>query len=150
MSVLSGQGITVQLPPGWDGSIGQRSTLDDGSVRNLVAHFASFPLPARRGDFGGGAVDLMGPDDAFVALFDYGSHSAGTALFGVEGSPGSVEASHFDRSVLQKPMPLQSAVQRFFTAGGRGWCIYIVVGSHVDRVDVIPAINSLLASLVIA
>lgn len=147
MSVLSSEGITVTLPFGWEGAIGQQSILEDGSVRNVIAHFATFPLPARRGDFGGGAVDLMGPGDAFVALFDYGRASAGTALFAADGPPATIDAGHFDRSVLQKPLPLQSAVQRFFTAGGRAMCLYVVVGSHIDRAEVLPAINSFLASL---
>jgi hypothetical protein len=149
MTVLTGEGITVRLPPGWEGVIGQRSTLEDGSVRNVIAHFASFPLPARRGDFGAGAVDVMGANDTFVALFDYGRQSAGTELFAAEGAPASIDVGHFDRSVLQKPMPLQSAVQRFFTAGGRAMCLYVVVGSHIDRVELLPAINGFLGSLVI-
>ena len=147
MSVLSAEGITVTLPSGWEGAIGHESTLEDGSVRNVIAHFASFPLPPRRGDFGGGAVDLMGPGDAFIALFDYGRQSAGTALFAAAGPPAAIDTGHFDRSVLQKAMPLQSAVQRFFTAGGRAMCLYVVVGSHIDRAEVLPAINRFLASL---
>ena len=149
MSFLSGEGITVELPPGWEGNIGHRSTLEDGSVRNVVAHFASFPLPFRRGDFGAGAVDLMGPGDAFVALFDYGRESAGTALFAAAGPPDGLEAGHFDRLVLQKPLPSQSGVQRFFTASGRAMCLYIVVGSHIDRAEVLPEINKFLSSLTI-
>ena len=147
MTVLSSEGITVELPPGWEGAIGRESAREDGSVRNVVAHFASFPLPARRGDFGGGAVDFMGPDDAFITLFDYGRPSAGPALFAADGLPIPIESSQFDRSMLQKPLPLQSAVQRFFTAGGRALCLYVVVGSHVDRADVLPAINHVLSSL---
>jgi hypothetical protein len=149
MSLLSGEGIAVELPRGWEGVIGHESTLEDGSVRKVVAHFASFPLPSRRGDFGAGAVDLMGPGDAFVSIFDYGRDSAGTALFAAAGPPAALEAGHFDRSVLQKPLPAQSGVQRFFTAGGRAVCLYVVVGSHVDRADVLPAINTVLSSLTI-
>ena len=149
MTALSAEGISVELPPGWEGVIGPESTRDDGSVRNVVAHFASFPLPIRRGDFGGGAVDLMGPTDAFITLFDYGRPSAGTALFASEGPPALLDAGHFDRSFLQKPLPLQSGVQRFFTAGGRAMCLYVVVGSHIDRADVLPAINEFLSSLTI-
>ena len=149
MTILSGEGITVELPPGWEGVIGPESTLEDGSVRNVVAHFASFPLPSRRGDFGAGAVDLMGSGDAFLAIFDYGRKSAGTALFAAPGPPDALDAGNFDRSVLQKPLPSQSGVQRFFTAGGRAICLYVVVGSHVDRADVLPAINTVLASLTI-
>jgi hypothetical protein len=146
---LAGEGIRVELPRGWEGVIGPSAQLDDGTVRHAVAHFASFPLPASRGDFGGGAVNLMGTSDAFIALFEYGPEAAGRALFAAAGAPARLDAGHFDRSVLQKPMPLQSAVQRFFTAAGRAFCLYVVVGSHVDRADVLPAINQVLASLVI-
>ena len=146
MTILSGEGITVDLPIGWEGVIGRSSELDDGSVRNVVAHFASFPLPGRRGDFGGGAVDFMTASDAFVVLFDYGRDAAGSALFGAEGVP-EIASGHFDRSVLQRPMPLQSGVQRFFSVAGRAFCLYVVVGSHVDRAEVLPAVNQLIASL---
>jgi hypothetical protein len=146
MTTLSAEGITVDLPIGWEGVIGSSTELDDGSVRNVVAHFASFPLPGRRGDFGGGAVDFMTASDAFVVLFDYGRDAAGSALFGAEGVP-EIASSHFDRSVLQRPMPLQSGVQRFFSAAGRAFCLYVVVGSHVDRAEILPAVNQLIASL---
>ena len=89
------------------------------------------------------------PTDAFITLFDYGRPSAGTALFAAEGPPSDSTPSHFDRSVLQKPLPLQSGVQRFFTAGGRALCLYVVVGSHIDRAEVLPAINRFLSSLTI-
>jgi hypothetical protein len=146
MTVLASEGISVDLPSGWEGVIGRTTELEDGSIRNVVAHFASFPLPARRGDFGGGAVDFMTAQDAFVVLFEYGREAAGTALFAAEGLP-AIESGHFDRTVLQRPMPLQSGVQRFFTAAGRAFCLYVVVGSHVDRAEVLPAIRQLLATL---
>jgi hypothetical protein len=149
MTTLSAEGITVDLPIGWEGVIGASTRLDDGSVRNVVAHFASFPLPGRRGDFGGGAVDFMTASDAFVVLFEYGRDAAGSALFGAEGVP-EIASGHFDRSVLQRPMPLQSGVQRFFSAAGRAFCLYVVVGSHVDRAEILPVVNQLIASLRIA
>jgi hypothetical protein len=143
---LAGEGIEVDLPPGWEGSIGRSTELPDGAQRNVVAHFASFPLPPRRGDFGGGAVDLMDAGDALVVLFDYGSSGVGSALFASEGVP-SVAASDFDRDLLQKSIPGQSGVQRFFTAAGRALCLYVVVGSHIDRAEAMPAVNQVLASL---
>jgi hypothetical protein len=38
-------------------------------------------------------------------------------------------------------------VQRFFTVAGRAFCLYVVVGSHIDRAEVIPAVNQVLESL---
>lgn len=149
MTRLIGQGIAVDLPHGWDGAIGRTADLGDGSVRRVVAHFASFPLPAGRGDFGGGAVELMGSDDALVVLFDYGPESAHTTLFSADGMP-TVQSADFDRTVLQRSVVGQSGVQRFFTAAGRGFCLYVVVGSHIDRAEVLPAVHQLLASLTIS
>ncbi|MGQ0847898.1 MAG: hypothetical protein ACT4OP_02030 [Actinomycetota bacterium] len=146
---LSGEGISVDLPVGWEGAIGATGQNEDGSVRNVVAHFASFPLPARRGDFGGGAVELMSAADALIVLFEYGRGAVGTALFATEGAPPEIAHGHFDRSVLQRSMPLQSGVQRFFTVAGRAFTLYVVVGSHVDRAEMLPAVNQLLGSLVI-
>ena len=146
MAVLAGEGISVELPPGWEGVIGRSSELEDGAVRNVVAHFASFPLPPRRGDFGGGAVDLMEPNDALVVLFDYGASAIGSALFASEGLP-AIDARDFDRDILQKSIPGQSGVQRFFTVSGRAFCLYVVVGSHIDRAETLPAVNQLLESV---
>ena len=146
MTRLSGEGIKVDLPPGWEGAIGRSSELEDGAVRNVVAHFASFPLPPRRGDFGGGAVDLMQPDDALVVLFDYGASAVGSALFAFEGLP-TIDARDFDRDILQKSIRGQSGVQRFFTVSGRAFCLYVVVGSHIDRAEILPEVRRLLDSV---
>lgn len=146
MTRLAGEGIAVDLPSGWEGSIGRSVELDDGAVRNVIAHFASFPLPAQRGDFGGGAVELMGPNDALVVLFDYGASAVGSALFAPKGLP-AIAASDFDRSVLQRSITGHSGVQRFFTIASRAFCLYVVVGSHLDRSEILPAVSQLLRSV---
>lgn len=146
MTFLAGQGIQVMLPSGWEGVIGRSAELEDGSARRVVAHFASFPLPPQRGDFGGGAVERMGPQDALVILFEFGPEAVGSTLFSPEGIP-VINAVDFDRSMLQRSISGQSGVQRFFTVSGRTFCLYVVAGSHVDRIDIIPAATSLLSSL---
>ncbi len=52
-----------------------------------VGQFATFPIPDDIGDFGSGAVTLMGPADVFASLFEYGPESVGTALFARQGRP---------------------------------------------------------------
>lgn len=146
MTLLAGQGIEVTLPSGWEGVIGRSVELDDGAVRQVVAHFASFPLPGQRGDYGGGAVERMGPQDALVVLFEFGPEAVGSTLFAAEGIP-TINAADFDRSVLQRSISGQSGVQRFFTVSGRTFCLYVVAGSHLDRIEIVPAVTTLLASL---
>ena len=50
-------------------------------VTRPVLHACTRPMPADRGDFGSGVVDLLGPDDIFVALVDYGTEVADQGLF---------------------------------------------------------------------
>lgn len=148
---LDGRGIRTELPSGWEGQLDEGLTLlGDGAVRPTVAHLANFPLPPGRGDFGGGAIMVMQPGDALIVLYEYGPESVGTALFANQGAPRFVTTDDFDRDVLHTRMPGMSGVQRFFTHAGRAFCLYIVVGSHVDRADVIAQINSVLAGLEIA
>lgn len=148
---LEGAGVTVDLPPGWEGEIGNAAALAAAGhgERKLVAHFANFPLPATRADFGAEAVKVMTPGDVFVVLFEYGEESADRALFRPEGVP-RIKPGDFDRNALQHGIPGQSGLQRFFRLNGRPFSLYVVVGSHIDRADVVDQVNALLASTVVS
>jgi hypothetical protein len=147
---LTGAGISVELPTGWEGTIGRAAALaPQGGVevrQPTVGHFANVPLPSRRADVGAETVEKMRPGDVFVVLFEYGPESVGTALFARQAVP-QIVAADFDRNALQHAIPGQSGLQRFFTVNGRPFCIYVVAGSHIDRADSVPVVNSLLASL---
>lgn len=85
MSVLADGGISVDLPSGWDGHIraaGQGAASADRAVEaegapdvpvgeGMVLHAASFALPAERGDYGSGAVEVMGGSDVLVCLLEH-------------------------------------------------------------------------------
>lgn len=148
-SRLSRSGVGVDLPAGWEGSIsgGGFELQSDGANEPTVMHLASFPLPAERGSFGSGAVETMGPGDVFISLFEYGPEAVGTELFAEEGIPRKLAARQFDRNALQRALPEQSGLQLFFTERGRAFCLYVVLGSHIDRADLIPAVNAALDSL---
>jgi len=92
-------------------------------------------------------VELMSGTDAFITLFEYGPESAGTPLFEAEGIPRQIAAREFDRNALQRAMPGQTGLQRFFTHNGRAFCLYVVLGSHVDRADILPDVNAVLETL---
>jgi hypothetical protein len=149
VSRIERAGISVDVPPGWEGSIsgGGFELLADGASRPNVMHLASFPMPAERGSFGSGAVELMRGTDVFITLFEYGPDSVGTALFDSKGVPRGLQARQFDRNALQRAVPGQSGLQQFFTHRGRAFCLYVVLGSHLDRVDLIPKVNAVLDSL---
>jgi len=149
MPRLTRSGIAVEVPDDWEGSIsgGGFQLQSDGALEPTVVHVASFPLPPERGSFGTGAVELMRGTDVFMTLFEYGPESAGTPLFEAEGIPRQIAAREFDRNALQRAMPGQSGLQRFFTHNGRAFCLYVVLGSHVDRADILPRVNAVLETL---
>ena len=152
MSRLTRSGISVDVPAEWEGSIdgGEFEQLSSGPRRPNIMHVGSFPLPADRGSFGSGATELMNTDDILVVLFEYGPESAGTPLFATEGMPRSLSPEDFDRDALQHTIAGQSGVQRFFTQAGRAFCLYVVLGSHIDRSELVPRVNEVLGTVEIA
>ncbi len=152
MTRLTRSGVSVDVPVGWEGDIsgGGFELQSDGGREPTVLHVASFPMPAEVGSFGAGAVDVMSRQDVFMVLFEYGPAAVGTPLFANQGAPTRVLPGDFDREALQFGIPGQSGLQYFFTEKGRAFCIYIVLGSHLDRADLVPQVNAVLESLVIA
>ena len=94
-------------------------------------------LPDRRGDFGSGVVDLLGSEDVFVSLIEYGSEVADQGLFANQGVP-RLAPSQFGPNRLQRPLPGRSASQHFFSVGGRAFCLFTVIGSHSRRMATVP------------
>jgi len=149
MSDLSGSGIAVRVPAGWEGRIyskpaptGFIPATTQRLSNNAVLHVASFPLPPGIGDYGGGAVERMTNRDLLVVLMEHGRQSAGTALFQATGIP-RLTADDVSSTCLQG----QGGAQRFFTANGRAFCLYVVFGSFGRRVRTIPVVNDILKTV---
>lgn len=134
---LTGHGLAVDLPTGWEGRISREEPQDvrlarRGGVTPPVAHLASFALPPHRGAFGSGAVELMRAGDAFVALVEYGPDAVGTPLFAGKGLPRRLDPRWFSSQALQRSLPPQVGWQTFFTDAGRAFCLYVVLADGDD------------------
>jgi len=149
LSQLSSGGISVEVPQGWEGSIsdGGFKLLATGSQDPTVLHLGSFPLPANRGSFGSGATELMNSSDILMVLFEYEGEAASTPLFSQKGIPRQLDPQMFDRNALQRTLVGQSGLQQFFTQNGRAFCLYVVLGSHLDRAELVPQVNDVLSTL---
>ncbi len=159
MSALSGSGITIDVPGGWDGRIYTRAPEPSGlrpatagvptqETTGAVVHVASFPLPAETGDYGGGAVEIMASTDLLLVLFEHGHASANTPLFAATSIP-RLQATDVSTMQLQRLIDGQGGVQRFFTVAGRAFCLYVVFGSYIRRVRTIPVVNEILDTIAI-
>jgi hypothetical protein len=144
--VLVAHGLLAASAPGWDVRIGRRGA-DPGETAHTVLHAATFALPAERADYGDGAVERMGPGDVFVALVEFAPSALGTALFAAQGWPPPLTGADFSRSSVQRPLVGHAGVQRWFSEGGRPWCLYVVIGSWDNRAVLAGRANALLAGL---
>lgn len=156
MARLNQHGVGVDLPRGWDGRITSRlpeqsrfRAYADGpdETGGALLHAGSFPLPEDRGDFGGGAVELMRRGDVFIALFEYDRESAGSALFAAQGVPRDLKPADFDGRSLQRLIPGHFGLQRFFSEKGRAFCLYAVLADDGDLPSLVREANRMLATL---
>lgn len=148
---IAAHGLGVDVPRGWDGEIyrrpgGLQALGGPTEETHVVVHLGNFALPSERGDYGSGAVEVMGPDGIFISLFEFGPDSVGKALFASAGMP-TVQAADFAPHTMQRPLPGQSGAQFFFTMGGRPFCLYVALGAHSRRRELVPEVNQVLSSL---
>ena len=141
---LEHAGVVVDLPPGWEARARTQPPSEPGRPGNVLLHAATVPLPAQRGDFGSGVVELLGPDDVFVSLFEYDGRDAEQALFASSGLP-LPRPSDFSPAVLQRTQLGHSGAQWFFTVDGRPFCLHAVLGSHSRRAPGAAKVAALLA-----
>ena len=150
MTVFATRGVSVDLPPGWEGQIRAAGASAGPSARGaspaeaeptsegVVLHAASFSLPAERGDYGSGAVEVMGGSDVLICLLEHEPEAAGTALFRRKGIPRLTPAM-FSPNTMQRTIAGMSGAQHFFQVAGRPFCLYVVVGNHRTRGPLVRA-----------
>ncbi|NAZ80629.1 hypothetical protein GTR02_02200 [Kineococcus sp. R8] len=146
--LLSAHGMGLDAPPGWEVRISRRTAAgQEGDSRTRpVLHAATVALPVVRGDFGGGVTGLLSATDLFVSLFEQGPDAVGTALFSDRGRPRPV-AADFSPNRLQRTIAGQSGGQWFFTEAGRAFSLYVVLGSHARRVELVNRLTGVLSTL---
>jgi hypothetical protein len=140
VSRVDAYGISLELPAGWEANAFRH----EGGEPTV--HVASFRLPRSDGEFGTGATGDMPHDGLFLALTEYrvADEELGSGIFAGR-RPRSLEPALLSPHTLLRPVAGQSGLQRFFTATGRAFCLYVVAGSEGrQRLD---AANVVLASL---
>ena len=138
---ISGYGISVDLPPGWEGRIYRRPEGDP------TLHAGNFPLPMEDGDFGTRALETMRSDGAFLVATEYDPALAGQGLFSQEAPAPLPATSELNAWALLRVRPGQFGIQRFMTVGGRAFCVYVVVGSIPGPSALLGEANRVLRSL---
>ena len=156
MSRLVSHGLGVDVPAGWEAELSTQpdpALLDPALEQSpgplVVLHAANFSLPAERGDYGSGAVEIMDRNGIFAALVEFDGASATSKLFAREGFPTGLEPADFAPDQLHLSLPGQAGLQQFFHVGSRAFCLYTVIGSYSMRGLLVPELNRMLAGLTV-
>ena len=142
---VSGQGISVDAPAGWDVRIGR-----DPDDELAVLHLASFALPPSVGGFGGEAIDAMPDDGVVIAVLEYDRGFAPRRLFARQTAFPALRVSDLDPAALTRGRPRRAGAQRFAVLAGRPFCAYVVVGVAPSPRRLLRAANRVLASIDVA
>lgn len=145
--ILDAHGIRIELPKGWSGHLFER----DGVVG---MHAASFPVAlADTSTFGDASTGRLRGGQAFVALVEYRAGKGltpGHGLYAPARIPLPLDPTGFSPRRLAHPRPGQVGTQHFFTAAGRPFCAYIVLGGvREQRRTPLAAVDRLLRSLAV-
>jgi hypothetical protein len=121
-------GISLEVPTGWEA----RAFRHEGGEPTI--HLASFPLPRSDGDFGTRATAGMDAEGMFVALTEYtvGPDELRRGIF-AHPAPRRLHPEMLSERTLLRPVAGQRGLQRFFSASGRGFCLYVVAGRSGER-----------------
>jgi hypothetical protein len=142
---VTGHGLSIDAPRGWEARIFRR----EGATP--VLHVATFALLEQDGDFGAAATGRIRPDDSFASLVEYRSDAVvrpGVGLFAVMGRPATLRAHDFGPAQLQVTRAGQLGCQRFFTDGGRPFCLYAVIRPAAKRPELLAReLSHVLATL---
>lgn len=125
---IEAHGIAVEVPDGWEARIFRHP----GGEPTL--HAGSFPLPHSDGEFGSRATAAMPSGAAFLALTEYRPDRElrpGTGIFASPAPPSALADGDFHPRTLLIARAGQEGLQRFFTAQGRPFCLYVV--RHAPR-----------------
>jgi hypothetical protein len=114
-------------------------------------HAGSFQVALQDGQFGDRSTGLMPDPGVFLALTEYRPGNGlepGVGLFAARRLPRRLDPASFTRTGLAHPRAGQRGMQRFFTASGRPFCLYIVVaGDRTARRRQLLTVDHVLASV---
>ena len=144
------QGLTVEVPVGWEARIQHSTAEESGARRFPIMHAATVPLAANRADYGGGVVEKLGGSDVFVSLIEFGDEAVGSALYEPVDALPTITPDMLHPFQLQRRLAGQAGVQRFFTLEGRAFCLYVVIGSFGRRIELTARANVMIANMSVA
>jgi hypothetical protein len=154
---IAAHGMETDPPRGWDAVIYRRPPQPQGAVGRAlnappetplpILHLANFALPSERGDYGGNVVTAMRGGGVFVAVLQHDQGDAATPLFTGRSTPWPLAPDDVNPNALPRRFDGGAGHQSFFVAGGRPYCLFVVIAGYGQRVRLVGLANEALATV---
>jgi len=146
MGVLKGHGLSIDVPANWEGRIFVPA-LPAPAINLPILHLTDTVLPLQRSTYAPEVAARAGSSGALVALAEFEDRLADRGLYAPQGLRLPLRRETFDTRALQLPNPSQEGHQRFFSQGGRAFCLYVVLGTAPGVDWRLRTVNHALATL---
>jgi hypothetical protein len=146
VSRLSGHGISIRLPPGWEGTIFVPD-LPPPAVNQPVMHASDQAISTRRSTFASELASRAGASGTVLALVEFDPLLANKGLYAAQGLSLPIRRGDFHPKAMQIPDPFQEGRQWFFSIRDRAFCLYAVVGTGPGLHDRLALVNEALGTL---
>lgn len=146
---LGALGLSVDLPPAWEGHVLVLTSEDGTRYPNL--HAGNFGLAPEGSTFGQFSIQRMDAQRALIVVVEYGPGSVGTPLFRSGRWPPTLSVGDLNPANFPGPRPPGLAAnQNFVTVGSRAFCVYAVMGLSEGAAPRLEEANAVLRSIVVA
>ena len=132
-STLRGHGLALTIHDGWEARIWMPD-LPPPAENHSVVRLANFALPLTKNTYAEDVADGLRAGEVVASLAEFSPTLADRGLYAPQGVP-AVEPTDLDPRAVQRQAPGRAGVQRFFSAHGRAFSLYIVArsGAGLDR-----------------
>jgi hypothetical protein len=144
--ILSGYGISLDLPDPWEGEIFKLEP-DPPALIFPIVHAASFGALSNRDSYGDGIVLQMDGYGAFIALVEYSSEMLTRGGFAQPSLPLPIQLEQLSTTALNTPAANLLGFQYLFHMSERPFSLQIVLGSLDDVEESLSVVNQVLGSL---
>lgn len=128
---LHGNGLALDVGHGWEARMWMPD-LPPPAINRPVIRLANFPLPLTKDTYAAEVAGGLRPGDVVASLVEFEPASAGRGLYAHEGVP-RIRTADLDPRAVQGGGTGRAGVQRFFSANGRAFSLYVMAreGGHM-------------------
>jgi hypothetical protein len=146
MTKLERHGISIDIPRGWEGRIFVPD-LPPPAINLPIMHVTDTVLTHERSSYAPELASRFGGTGALIALLEFEGKLADKGLYAPQGLDLPLRAERLNPNALQFPIPDQAGHQYFFSARGRAFCLYVVMGTGSGLHERLRTVNDMLGTL---